>query len=219
MFRREEFYNHEKEIIEEVERRLPDEFSGTSGFEKLIKMQHYGAPTRMLDLTGNPLVALYFACSNDESCDGNVFVENMPIFSLTDPLIDKFKYLINRYSFIKSEEELLLGKEHAVVTIKSAISNQRLRNQDGYFSMFTYTGEYRKFTWSPLDTESPFYLADIIIPKEKKKSLLKALSLCGIKKSFLFPELQYQIENIVEDIVYGENKKIHLVWDGEDENL
>lgn len=53
---------------------FPQEFSGLSNLSKLAKMQHYNYPTRLLDLTTNPLVALWFACS-DYSRDRKKIVE------------------------------------------------------------------------------------------------------------------------------------------------
>ncbi len=54
--------NKESDLIRECERRLPMEFAACkSTFEKLVKMQHYEVSTRLLDMTLNPLTALFFA--------------------------------------------------------------------------------------------------------------------------------------------------------------
>ena len=51
----------------------PEEFASiTSSFDLLAKMQHFGIPTRLLDFSLNPLVALYFACSDHVKKIGSV---------------------------------------------------------------------------------------------------------------------------------------------------
>lgn len=65
----------EEKFIDEFMRRRPDEFSQNDGlFNILAKMQHYGILTRLLDVTENPAVALFFSVFENFDKDGELFL-------------------------------------------------------------------------------------------------------------------------------------------------
>ncbi|NOU19822.1 MAG: FRG domain-containing protein [Bacteroidales bacterium] len=77
---RRRFIRNEDRFFKEIILRTPNDFiNEKTALEKLVKMQHYGIPTRILDITTNPLVALYFACNElADKADGEVLVFKIP---------------------------------------------------------------------------------------------------------------------------------------------
>ncbi len=73
-----QFMPSEDRLCKELLIAHHDEFQGDQFcFDRLVRMQHYGLPTRLLDISGNPLVALFFACSGKPKTDGEVIVFNV----------------------------------------------------------------------------------------------------------------------------------------------
>jgi len=73
---------NEDKIFKEYILRNPNEFvHEKTTFEKLVKMQHYSLPTRLLDISSNPLVALFNCCEKynaAKAADGRFIIFQIP---------------------------------------------------------------------------------------------------------------------------------------------
>lgn len=77
LFRYPKYMENEAELNADIVNSRPEDFENCpSTFDKLVKLKHYEQPSRLMDITSNPLIALYFACeSADEKDDYGVVYE------------------------------------------------------------------------------------------------------------------------------------------------
>lgn len=62
LYRKKKYYENENFMYMDFKTQFYNELSDKKYIEILTTMQHYKMPTRLLDTTSNPLVALYMAC-------------------------------------------------------------------------------------------------------------------------------------------------------------
>ena len=84
----------ENSILNKLVAAIPNEYANISDVERMSKMEHFGIPTRLLNITSNPLVALFFCCDNIEEYNTS------ESYSLTSP---KSSYIF-RFRLAQSAE-------------------------------------------------------------------------------------------------------------------
>lgn len=91
-------FNDERNLIEMAKFKMPDVFrNDQTPLELLALLQHHGIPTRLLDVTENALVALYFACCSNPETDGEVIVfkhinEDVANYPIVNAIADSYRF-------------------------------------------------------------------------------------------------------------------------------
>ncbi len=222
---RENLLLNEEKLNNEILNRKPNDFLNcNNSLEKLILMQHYGIPTRLIDVTTNPLVALYFACQGNPDKDGVVFIfeENVEYDINDENIVATFSYLknngtiqdfeklLNKENIIYNDRttiETLLNKKYILINPK--LNNPRIVAQHGLFLCCSNnSGQGNLDNLTPIKKRSfPIESSKrIIISHKAKLNLLKELEFLGIKKSVLFPELENHADELKEKFSIKEKK-------------
>jgi len=162
-----------------------------SSLEWLLIMQHYGVPTRLLDWTEGPLVAIYFVCveENNKNEDGALWILRpielnkiggikpeypFEIPSIEDDVLDTYKP--------ESMSSDRTSMRTPVATLAPR-NNTRMQAQLG-----TFTINHRDST--PIEKlGDKKHIGKYLIPKESKKLIIEELKIISYTKFQLFPEL------------------------------
>ena len=187
IYRDERFIKNEDKIYRETIAKVPYEFNGKSTIESLALMQHYGVPTRILDLTTNALVALYFACKEVEEIekvinekgetsykkkdmDGEVIVFNIPNESVCYSDSDKVTILAN---LSKYDRNFSYKKDDFYESKIKEIYNKRIQ-----------------IKLKELDKKKSDNLFNYTLPRREK-----------LKKYIYIKNIDQKIEKIIQEII------------------
>ncbi len=229
LFRKKGQRKDEKNILRELLSLHPSEFAqDRSVFEQLVRMQHYSLPTRLLDLTYNPLVALYFACKDAPKTDGELIALSVPksevryfdsdtvsclagLSNLTgrerDELrsIDDVNSLNSSHAghrllqFIRAEKPYFLPEVNPYDLRRILVVRPKLSNR----RIVAQQGAFLLFglTSELLEANGDrISISKIEIPKSAKQKILQELDRINVNESSLFPEIDHAANYIMSKV-------------------
>ena len=135
-------YNHERVMIERFKSNahlyLDHVPNADDDFSWLALMQHYGAPSRLLDFSFSPYVAAYFALENGNGDAAIYAVEHSELRGANEVLFEELymgshENLEELYKKILKEDESEI--QYFLYTFEPKFSNERIMAQQGVFLM------------------------------------------------------------------------------------
>lgn len=173
--------------------------------------QHYKVPTRLLDFTENPLVALYFACRSKTDTVAAVWILNEKSYEKKIWNVPFLKLTLDSQAIVNAiieREILLFGKqqrnnlpEYKYPWIyKPRYRDERMKFQSSMFMIWGSKGgaltdmlaenDYMNFDDTEVvDPDTAGFICALEVNPEKKSEILKQLDMLGINEKFIYPGL------------------------------
>ncbi len=149
-----------------------------------MQMQHHSCPTRLLDWTLSPYVALYFAVEQLPNTDGAIWL--FPAMELDTISTKNF----GKLSFA-DESALDTHDSEAVYPIIPTRHTERSAPQQSVFTVCTHVQKDHRTVIEEafIGQEDRFPLNKLVIPAALKNEMLSRLQIMNITPSSLFPGL------------------------------
>jgi len=153
----------------------------------LFLMQHYRLPTRLLDWSQSPLVALYFAIERPDDTDAALWALSPTRLNSIEAKTASICMPHSRTVGLLGAQAFRRDSERADTRILAVLTEEADLRHLVQQSSFTLHGR-----GDPLDQgeASPSLLVKVRIPSAAKKGLRQALALLGINRASLFPDLE-----------------------------
>jgi hypothetical protein len=186
--------------IEKIERNIYSQFllrsnqfislNNSISLDLLSIGQHYGLPTRLLDWSSNPLIALYFAVS--EKMKKMFGVPPIELFRQVNDYCVVYILDSRSKEFIDKNSDFLKFKE--IVFFQPMTFDNRFFNQSSWFSIHPFNKKKEEYLAINSEMEN---LTRIKIPLTICDEIIEGLRLIGINNTFIYPNL----ESICKDII------------------
>lgn len=153
-------------------------------------MQHYGAPTRLLDWTASVYVAAYFAVREEPRLDGAIWQVHVP--SVHERVSQKYgSYPFPTEAHEKNHDFLKAGSLPHVYFVRDSFRNDRTGSQQAVFSICRNIFGDHGDILSNLDPKNPTKesFRKLIIPAHLKSEIARRLRAMNVTGSALFPGL------------------------------
>jgi len=164
----------------------------STSFEWMFLMQHYGVPTRLLDWSESPLVALYFVVYDRNarlmSKDGTLWVLFPLDLNRNSTEVTAEVYIpsfedewLNNYSV----EQYSKGKDTGILPLAAIATrnNPRIQAQLGVFTI----GHLKRIPIEEIENRS--HCVKLVVPASAKLRIRKELQTLGVNRFQIFPEL------------------------------
>jgi hypothetical protein len=149
-------------------------------WEWLFLAQHHGLPTRLLDWTSSPLVALFFAANGGSNADFAVYRANIKTVLTPD------------IAFQLKSNPLDVN---STFQIQPTNLNARVERQSSLFTV--------QDPWEDLVDENTIH--KFVFPAGAREAALRKLHYWGMKNSLIMPSL----DSIARDVQFSENVRLN----------